>query len=372
MNLIAIGKFHYYDIARLLKKNEVLNFFYNNHINYFKNNNKMKLNIKFDFYSFLFFLISRLFSINLNKYLHQNFPRNYKYDNETIYCASLSLINILSKDKYKKIIIDHGSPNLEYDKKVIIKEIKKFTPGYIDYKKLLPENWVINQENYEFSKSDVIIVPSSFSKKTFSNKKYFKKIKINNIITNIETKKNPGRLSKSFKIIYVGDFSIRKGIHRLLDSLIDINDNNISLTLIGGKLEDHAFAKYIKNLIEKSQFKIEIKGKLSKDKLKKYYEETNLMVFPSLCDGYGIVVNEAISYGIPVICSIYAGSSDIIKRYNLGYTYDPYVRDNLLKKISTIRQEKNYENICTNIKNYQKNLSKLKLKYENFILKAIN
>ena len=49
------------------------------------------------------------------------------------------------------------------------------------------------------------------------------------------------------------------------------------------------------------------------------------MILPSIntAEGFGGVVLEAISCGTPVIVSMYAGISELIKRYNAGIVYDP-------------------------------------------------
>ena len=95
------------------------------------------------------------------------------------------------------------------------------------------------------------------------------------------------------------------------------------------------------------------------------------MIFPSLSDGYGIVVNEAISNGIPVICSIYSGANDLIRKYNLGYSYNPYISDSLLKKIKLIRDKNNYNYIKENMIKFSFKLQKLKDEYSKNLMNYI-
>ena len=42
---------------------------------------------------------------------------------------------------------------------------------------------------------------------------------------------------------------------------------------------------------------------------------------PSIADGFGLVVLQAISAGLPVIVSSNVGSSDVIKKYGGGYVF---------------------------------------------------
>ena len=372
VTLVASGKFHFYDIAKILYKNNLLSCFYNNNKDLFKEN-KLKSYSKFDFFSFFVTLLIRFFNFNLIKFNHQNFPFNLKKDDNVLYVASLCLFKQIEyKEHNKKIIIDHGSPNLEYDKKIILREISRYSLDYENNLLSLVDNWVINQLNYEFENSSAIIVPSYFAKKTFLKKSYFDKIIINNILTNLNTVKKIKKHTKKFNVIYVGDFSLRKGVHRMILELCKIEKLQINLNLVGGNLEEHSLYHMLMSKIKSNEnINVICHGKLSKQELNQIYENVNLMIFPSLCDGYGIVVNEAISHGMPVVCSIFAGAKDIIKKYKIGYTYNPYLENNLLEKIHETSIEENYKILTNNILKFSNKIKELKINYENEIISNI-
>ena len=148
-----------------------------------------------------------------------------------------------------------------------------------------------------------------------------------------------------------------------------ISKVRINLNLVGGKLEEHSLYQMLKDKIKSNKkIKIICHGKLSRLELNQLYENVNLMIFPSLCDGYGIVVNEAISHGMPVICSIFSGAKDIIKKYKIGYTYNPYLENNLLDKIHEISDEENYKILTSNILEFSNKIQELKNNYENKII----
>lgn len=370
VTLIANGKFHFFNIAKILSKNDLLLFFYNNDKYHFKSKNTKKY-IKFDYVSFFLNILIRYFNFKLSKLNHQSFPFNYKFDENNIYVASLSYFSLINtlKDKNIKVIIDHASPNLEYDKKIILRELKKYSLDFNLIEKDLVDNWAINQLNYEFTNASSIHVPSSFVKKTFRNKNYHSKIVINNISANLEKVRHLKQLNNDLNIIYVGDFSLRKGVHRMILALCKAHKINIKLNLVGGKFEDHIMYDELKKALKLNK-NIELisHGKLSKNKLLKIYKLSNLMIFPSLCDGYGLVVNEAISNGMPVICSIYAGASDIIRKYNMGYTYNPYIEESLIKKIQKITKKENYQRLTHNITEFSNQIEIIEKKYADKII----
>jgi len=55
-----------------------------------------------------------------------------------------------------------------------------------------------------------------------------------------------------------------------------------------------------------------------------YYRLAELLVFASLGDPWGLVVNEALACGVPVLCSLHAGcSDDLVEPGRNGWIFDP-------------------------------------------------
>jgi len=55
-----------------------------------------------------------------------------------------------------------------------------------------------------------------------------------------------------------------------------------------------------------------------------FYAAADLLVFPSLGDPWGLVVNEALTCGLPVVCSRLAGcADDLVRAGDNGWTFDP-------------------------------------------------
>ena len=59
-----------------------------------------------------------------------------------------------------------------------------------------------------------------------------------------------------------------------------------------------------------------------------WYQASDLHIFPTLGDVWGLVVNEAMLCGTPTLCSVHAGcSTDMISDGHNGFTYDPTAPD---------------------------------------------
>jgi glycosyltransferase involved in cell wall biosynthesis len=65
-------------------------------------------------------------------------------------------------------------------------------------------------------------------------------------------------------------------------------------------------------------------GEQSASNLAKYYAAADIFVFPSLIDVWGLVVNEAMACGLPVLASRFAGASqELIDNNDVGQIFDP-------------------------------------------------
>jgi glycosyltransferase involved in cell wall biosynthesis len=101
-------------------------------------------------------------------------------------------------------------------------------------------------------------------------------------------------------LLYVGQFIHRKGIDLLLPAFEqycrEAQDPDARLYLVGGR-EDQLHGLGIESLPEN----IICVPFLTKAELADYYRATDLLVLPTREDIWGLVVNEAMSYGTPVL-----------------------------------------------------------------------
>ena len=76
-------------------------------------------------------------------------------------------------------------------------------------------------------------------------------------------------------------------------------------------------------------------GAVTADAMAGFYAGVDLLVFPSLGDPWGLVVNEALASGVPVLCSKLAGcADDLIVPDENGWTFDPTDANELHRALS--------------------------------------
>jgi len=142
-------------------------------------------------------------------------------------------------------------------------------------------------------------------------------------------------LIKSFgmperNFLYIGRFSPEKNIMRLLDAYRDLKrGSEWGLILLGRGPQKEDIERHIKTHQIKNVF---MPGFKQKDEVPKYMAVSDIFVLPSISEPWGLVVNEAMAAGFPVLVSIKCGcSDDLIKSNENGFVFDPLDKDGLLK-----------------------------------------
>lgn len=105
------------------------------------------------------------------------------------------------------------------------------------------------------------------------------------------------------KVIFVGKIDTRKNILSLVDALNGLSELYELAYIIGtGPLVNEL------QLAIEYNSKIHYLGSLSNDKVNQLISKCDLLVLPSLFDGWGAVINEALSQGTRVLCSDMCGA----------------------------------------------------------------
>jgi glycosyltransferase involved in cell wall biosynthesis len=104
-------------------------------------------------------------------------------------------------------------------------------------------------------------------------------------------------------ILAVGAISARKGYGVLVNALAAIADAPWRMTIVGATDRNPDEARRLEALIAARGLsrRIALAGAVSEAELDRAYEGADLFVVPSLFEGYGMVVTEAIARGLPIV-----------------------------------------------------------------------
>ncbi|WP_026776869.1 glycosyltransferase [Polaribacter sp. Hel_I_88] len=154
-----------------------------------------------------------------------------------------------------------------------------------------------------------------FKKSQYYNFGYFPKNKALKIVTN----------SSTIKFIFVGQLIKRKGVSVLINALNYLNsiykNDSWTFTIIGnGNLKEYLLGE-LKMINNKN---IIFKGLINDNsKLEEYYSDSDILFVPSVFDGWGAVVNEALSKNLAILSSdmVYSSRS-LVKQGVNGFVFN--------------------------------------------------
>jgi len=224
---------------------------------------------------------------------------------------------IFSNDDLLKINVSH---TLEYLKKehtndymINSKRIdaEKSILDFFDYTLSFSElEKTILEEKYKLPSHKIINSTPGF------DKKYFFHENIIDARKRIDLKNDSNKL-----LLFVGRNDYLKGLDIAINTFkkVDTVIGSINLGIVGGDIGSDSQKKIQKDLIgNKYSDKIIWFGSVSQEKLRNYYNSSNLVIIPSRSETFGMVCLEALASKTPVIASNTGRMKDFIEEDKTG------------------------------------------------------
>lgn len=190
----------------------------------------------------------------------------------------------------------------------------------------------LNKKDTEIRLADHIFVASTFTAETL--KKFpgklapvhivpygFPPVAENRIYTSLS--------NRSLKLFFVGGLSQRKGISYLFEAVNKLK-GKVELTVIGQKPNQEC-----KILNENLKKHIWI-PRMAHFEILQFMKSQDLLIFPSLFEGFGLVITEAMSQGTPVITTQRTCGVDLIKHGENGWLVEAGSTEELLATLREI------------------------------------
>ena len=281
------------------------------------------------------------------------------------------LYNIVKRMNDKKWSRVHGANNDLVNNLLKNNQVRVFHPTYFDnyyfatvnqYNKpfiitiydlihekfmgLFPLNDMVIQNRFDIcSRASLIIAISESTKKDLIEIYNIdpKKIKVIHLASSLES--SPLSPVKNFMlkdyILYMGDRWIYKNFKNFIHSVLPIIKKYKVMVVCAGS---HPFNH------EENQFldSLGIRGKvmhipISNDgNISWLYSNARLFVFPSLYEGFGIPLLEAMSQNCPVVCSNTSSFPEVVG--NAAVTFDPWEIDSMTASIQSVFESETLRN----------------------------
>lgn len=274
--------------------------------------------------------------------------------------------SLKSSKKHKKngakFFLDRACPHVLFQEELLTEEAELTQSVYER-----ASNKFLDRCLEEYELADKIIVPSHYSANSFIKRGFRKeKIEILKLHANfIPTKKKVWETNKTkFVLGTIGGNPLRKGLKYLVDAWQNLKLKNSILLIKTSEIE----LKKNKDLYKKILKDDTINIISYVQNIESFYLNCDVFCLPSIDDGFGLVVLEAMSVGIPVIATKNVGASEIIKNNINGFVgdkrdtfflenkiYEFYSNFDLIKDFSD-KAFSSYSEFIKSDDNYHKNI----------------
>ncbi|QQX81803.1 glycosyltransferase family 4 protein [Shewanella sp. KX20019] len=250
--------------------------------------------------------INKVYAKKLAKYLISNNIKKVIVFDQYYYF----LMKELKKKNYNlEIILDMSAPAYSFMMKKYKEDIDEFNVNSTD-------NYLSYIGDQEIKNSNKYLVASSFTSQSLKSvddniedNMVFKCVYgIDNVRSGIKV------TQETINIIFIGRLTNRKGFH-IFNELASNNKNeNINFMALGD-IESCSLSE------EELSENIELLGHKPKDQVNKILDVCDILIMPSLSDGFGLVVLEAMSRGLVIFCSNSVGAAELVKSDVNGYRF---------------------------------------------------
>lgn len=156
-------------------------------------------------------------------------------------------------------------------------------------------------------------------------------------------------------LLFVGRLVKVKGLNTLLQAMNLLKNEDIELWIAGkGEMETE-----LKEYSSMNNLKVKFLGELTQNELSDHYRKSKFLVLPSISEGQGLVLLEALASGVPIIVSDIPSLRETAEHCGAGFIFEKGSSEDLAKKIlmcSSI-DTINYSELKGNARVYAENFS---------------
>jgi len=214
-------------------------------------------------------------------------------------------------------VCDRGSTHQRYQEYVVAEELTRWgvqqSPS--------DERDTVREEEI-YAQADAITVPSSMAKRSFvgmgvpTEKLHVIPYGVRLDAFQPATDPGQGPDADRFTVLFAGAVGLRKGIPYLLQAFAKLRHPGKRLVLAGALQDDLRCC-----LPRLPKEDVEFIGSRGRSGLASLMRSSDVLVLPSIEDGFGLVVPEALACGCPVICADTAGAADMVTPGLNGFVF---------------------------------------------------
>jgi glycosyltransferase involved in cell wall biosynthesis len=187
-------------------------------------------------------------------------------------------------------------PHPRFDEQIIAEEYKHFGD--------IPPDINAETKSAIAASFDYIIAQSELTRDTYIQNGFPEdRIWVAPLDVDTEQFKPQPKRDDVFRVTFLSDIHIKKGLHYLLAAWQRLSIPNSELLIVGRMNVPDKVEQEYREIIESDESIYLLKHT---DTPEEIYRDTSVFVLPSLSEGFGKVVNEAMASGLPVVTTEHA------------------------------------------------------------------
>jgi glycosyltransferase involved in cell wall biosynthesis len=126
------------------------------------------------------------------------------------------------------------------------------------------------------------------------------------------------------RLLFVGNIAPRKRVLELAQAFANLPTEHAELVLVGAELSP-GYAEEVRALLERAGVARRVRwlGSLAAADVAEQLSLADLLVLPSVLEGYGMVLSEALWAGVPIVAARVGAAEELVSRTSAGLVYEP-------------------------------------------------
>lgn len=152
---------------------------------------------------------------------------------------------------------------------------------------------------------------------------------------------------EGLKLLYIGAIEPRRNATFLLEVLNLLKCDGIKVTLVLiGKYKNEAYKQQFERIISQYDLKdmIYYIPRVEQRYLGYVYKQCDIFLLPTIYDIYGMVLLEAMYFGIPTLTTVNGGSNMMIRDGENGFVFQNFILESWVERIKILFKDKKYGN----------------------------
>jgi glycosyltransferase involved in cell wall biosynthesis len=212
-------------------------------------------------------------------------------------------------------IYDVPAPEHEFTHRLLEREAERYPELCDSYRQHVRQRPLhlrrTERRHREWQAADLVVAASAFTRDSYSTYPQPEKTRVvpyGAPPPDVRGADGGSRGEGPLRVLWAGTFSARKGAHYLIDAW-----RRAGLSDREAVLDQHGAVTLPPGMLARAPAGFRFRGSLPREELFDAYRAADVFVFPTLCDGFGMVVTEAFSRGLPVLTTRNAGAADLVR-----------------------------------------------------------